>query len=201
MIVIGTFAYCGSGQDAIARLISPKLDFPLYSMGDIVRNIAKKNNLGSTRQNLQDIRREYDTKYGRSYFADILAREIESRNTSAIITGIRLLEEVEMFKKYFGNKFYLVFVYADEFIRFNRLLKRNEEKDPKNYSEFLIQMENEKKLFDLERLERQYDLQIDCNMTLKKMEDGIESIMSEFYFLHEETLLDQYTHPCNQKWE
>jgi dephospho-CoA kinase len=155
MIVIGTFAYCGSGQDTLATMISQKLDIPVYSMGDILRTIAKDNNLISTRQNLQNIRKHYDDKYGRSYFAQILAQEIKNKNETAIITGIRLQEEVEIFRNNFQN-FYLIFVYAEESIRFNRLLRRNEEKDPKDFKEFLVQMENEKKIVTIQPPYKQF---------------------------------------------
>ncbi|MFZ3168578.1 MAG: AAA family ATPase [Candidatus Methanoperedens sp.] len=184
MLIIGTCARCGSGQDALAREISLKLNLSVYSMGDIVRSIAKKKNYICSRENLQNIRKHCDEKYGRSYFSEILSKEILSKNESAIITGIRTLEEVDTFNKYFNKTFYLVFVYADELIRFNRLLKRNEEKDPKNYSEFNIQMENEKRLFDIDELELLSDHKIDCNMTLGEMKSEIDSIIQGFYFLH-----------------
>ncbi len=164
-MVIGTFAYCGSGQDTLADSICKYYDFKKYSLGDLLREIAKKRGVKATRTELQNIRNEYDEKYGRYYFPNKIIQLIElNKNNNAIITGIRTLEEYEMFKQKLDMVF--VFVYADKEKRMNRILARNSEKDGKSLELIKRNLQQENLMFDYEKLEKLSDYKFDFNMNL-----------------------------------
>ena len=76
-MVIGTFAYCGSGQDTLADSFCRYRGYKKYSMGDVFRDIASKNNLPQTREVLQLIRIEYDKKYGRLFAPEQILKIIQ----------------------------------------------------------------------------------------------------------------------------
>ena len=181
MLVIGTSAYCGSGQDTIALELAKIYQFSVFSMGDVFRKIAFEQGISSTRANLQKIRMEYDKKYGRYYFPKVLSEKILQTSQNAIITGIRTREEVDIYKSQF--KFFLVFVYADEMVRCERLIKRNFPRDPKNFQEFLLQSKREIELFDIEYLRQVSDYRIACNMSLYELQENLFSVISDLDFL------------------
>jgi cytidylate kinase len=166
MFVLGTCAYIGSGQDTFARELVKRYDMRIFSMGDVLRDIAKARGISLTREHLQDIRKEIDKKHGRFYLPEMLAMKIREAGKCAIITGIRTREEVITFKRNF--EFRLVFVFAEEITRYHRVLNRGEEKDPKDYQEFICQSNVEKDLFDLGYLETICDYRLDCNMPIEE---------------------------------
>lgn len=178
-MIIGTFAYCGSGQDTLADSFCKLYGFKKYSLGDVVREIAFNRGLKSTREVLQNIRKECDAEYGRFYIPNKIIEWIQVDNCyDIIITGIRTLEEYEIFTANFGMK--LIFVYADQVIRMKRMLQRNSERDSKSISLLKRDMEEENAMFDYKKLEKLSDYKFDFNMDLsdyKKKEvqivDGI----------------------------
>ena len=51
-MIIGTFAYCGSGQDTLADGFCKYKGFIKYSLGDVIRQIANERNLPQKRDGL-----------------------------------------------------------------------------------------------------------------------------------------------------
>lgn len=181
-MVIGTFAYCGSGQDTLADSMCRLFGYKKYCIGDIIRQIAIREKLPLTRDNLRQIRIKYDLKYGREYFPRIIADQIISDNyNNVVITGIRTMQEYHIFKKIFDIK--IIFVYADEKIRYKRMLNRKSEKDESNIDLLKIQMEKEKQMFDYEDLLTVIDCKFDFSMDL-------ESYMSKEYEIVNSLLLN-----------
>jgi cytidylate kinase len=181
MHILGTFAYCGSGQDTLAREIAIKYSIRVYSIGDIVRTLAKRNHLRPTREHLQRLRRQCDNRFGRLYFPTILARELSMRGENAIVTGLRTREEAVYLRKHLGM--FLLNVKADESVRYKRLLSRGDDRDPRDFREFLVQSSNERQLFDLKYLETVHDAEFEFNIPLNTFAQNVGDILSNLKFL------------------
>lgn len=180
-LILGTFAYPGSGQDTFAAELAKRRAIDVYSTGDAIRSIARERGLPFTRENLQDIRREVDRNHDRYFLPLELTKQIKESDTDAIITGIRTREEYETFK---GNfEFYLFFVYADELTRYQRLVKRAEAKDPTTFEEFIRQSDVESAMFDLRFLESVCDYTLDCGMSIDAFLHDFDSIIRQFDIL------------------
>lgn len=165
-MVLGTFAYCGSGQDTLANSFCKYFAFNKYSIGDLIREIAEKNKLDKTRTTLRFIRVNYDKIYGRNYFPKLLIGKIKKESQkNAIITGIRTEEEFQMFHDVLNMK--LIFVYADENIRFARMLNRGAEKDERTLNALKQQMQEETDYFDYDKLKEKSSLTFNFNMSLQ----------------------------------
>lgn len=179
-MVIGTFAYCGSGQDTLADGFCRYKGFQKFSMGDIIRNIAKERGLPPKRENLQKIREECDAVYGRDFTPKQIVSQIcLTENQNIIITGIRTMEEYLYFKSQLNM--ILVFVFADEKIRFLRMLKRAEEKDEANLLELKKRMDREEELFDYEQLRQRADITFVFNMNLSQYLDEEQTIVDSLF--------------------
>lgn len=165
-MVLGTFAYCGSGQDTLADALVEVAGFHKYSVGDVIREIARSRDLPLSRENLQSIREEINLHYSKDYPINKLVSLIRSDNYSnIIITGLRVKEELEVLKSVFAD-FSLIFVSASLENRYQRLIKRREEKDPHNYEEFVKQMAKEFELFDYVYLEENADIEFNFDMDI-----------------------------------
>lgn len=181
-MVLGTAAFCGSGQDTLADSFCRFLGFTKFSMGDVIREIALSRKLPPQRKVLQNIRKELNLKYGKSFVPEKMIDRIndcENAIDNIIITGIRTLEEYQILQENLGMK--LIFVYADENIRFQRMLKRNSVKDEKTYSELRIRMDEENKLFDYSQLRELAFLIYDFNLSLYEYNKNEERIVYNIY--------------------
>ncbi len=173
MLIIGAIGPIGSGKDTILQIIFENFNFEIISIGDIVRELTKERGLGCTRENLQQTSLMYFNKYGRDFFPKKVIEIIEKNGYENVcISGIRTCTDVEVLKNHYGNKFFLIYVIADKNIRFNRLKNRNEERDPKNYDEFLIQDQSEEK-FQLSKAIQLSDYTIDNKGSLEDLKRDI----------------------------
>lgn len=180
-MIIGTFAYCGSGQDTLADSICAHKNYMKYSLGDVFRNIARSRGLSQSREVLQSIRIEYDQKYGRSYVPRHIVEMVNGVNQNCknvndiIITGIRTVEEYDIFNRELGM--HLLFVYANKDVRYSRMLRRADEKDATSIESLKHSMSMEERLFDYKELEILADYRFDFSMRLEAFKKSEEAIV------------------------
>lgn len=180
IVVIGTFAYCGSGQDTIADGFCKYKGFKKYSLGDVIRQIANERNLPQKRDVLQQIRLECDAVYGKDYIPKIILSQIKARiNDNIIITGIRTIQEYEIFKRQLNMIF--LFVYAEEGVRYSRMLKRAEQKDENTLESLKERMRTEELMFDYKLLIKHTDIRFDFNCTLNNYLEKEQEIVDRLY--------------------
>lgn len=176
-MVIGTAAYCGSGQDTLADSICSIYGMKKYSMGDMVRKLAEEQGKPQDRSTLRSIRRNCDKLYGREYFPQMLVETIrDSGSKNCIITGLRTMEEYRLFHQAFDFRF--VFLDALENIRLTRMLLRREEKDENTVEALRQQMEAESRLFDYKELEKVADVHFDFSMDINTYKAHKEEVVA-----------------------
>jgi dephospho-CoA kinase len=183
MYVLGTCAYFGSGQDTFASELSRRLNVRVHGLGDVIRDMAKSRRMVPTRENLQLIRRELNDQ-GRSETLPLqLVEGIKAEGKNALITGIRTVSEVAIFRSAF--EFQLAFVYADEQKRFERVMARRDAKDPNDIAGFREQVKAESELFEIPLLESTADRIVSCGMPLEEFLSGFETILQSWGFVEQ----------------
>lgn len=131
----------GAGKSTIANEMKLK-GFYVISMGNIIRNIAKKQNIDPTRNNMNTIMHDIRKKYGPGIVANLMKDEILStRSSTIIVDGIRSNNELDIFKKIGNVK--ILSVHASVDTRYSFLLKRNRSDDPQNKKNFNDRDNNE----------------------------------------------------------
>jgi dephospho-CoA kinase len=176
MKVIGTVGLNGSGKDEVVNYLHRRCGIPVLSMGDIVRDIAREENIEPTRPNLHEISRRYILRHGKDYFARSMIERIAQSGWDAVgITGIRTPSDVRAFKEHFGRDFLLIHVkVGDPRIRFERMQARGEARDPPTYGEFEQQDRTEEEIFHVSESIRYADTTVYNDSTLEILHQRIE---------------------------
>ena len=133
-MIIGLTGTIGAGKSIVAEFLKKK-GFSYFSLSNELREIAKKEKIEQTRENLQDIGNKIRHENGPDFLAELVVLRIESEDASnAVVDGIRNPAEVKALKRL--KDFFLVSIDADEKIRFNRLKERNRENDSTSWDDF-----------------------------------------------------------------
>ncbi|MFX0116437.1 MAG: AAA family ATPase [Candidatus Hodarchaeota archaeon] len=178
--VIGAVGLNGSGKDTVLRLISDYLGCPLISIGDLVRDIAKKQKIQLTRENLNKISERYISAHGKEYFPRLVAAEIRKISPKiACVTGIRTPHDVRVLREEFGHDFILLSVETDQNTRLERLKIRAEARDPHSFSDFLKQEKNEEKIFHVSTTMRLANYVISNNGSLDELRTNVRRFLEE----------------------
>jgi dephospho-CoA kinase len=179
--VLGAIGQNGSGKDEVLKYLRRKYGVPFLSTGDVVREIASKEGVEPTRENLGKISDRYFREFGKGHFVKLLADKIRQTGWKiAGISGIRALEDVSILKDIFGQDFILIHVnVTDPHVRYSRMVARQEERDPHSYEEFLQQDRAEEKLFSLKAAEQKADYSITNDGTMDDLHREIDRLVTD----------------------
>lgn len=138
MKIIGLTGTIGSGKDIVREILEKKFDTVSVRLSDLLdTNELKKKGIKITRDIQQNLGNELRKKYGAHVLAK-LAIDFMKKNTDIkVIDGIRNPGEVDFLRQQFGDDFKLIAIDASQQIRFERIVKRNRDIDPKIWEEFV----------------------------------------------------------------
>jgi dephospho-CoA kinase len=179
--VIGAVGQNGSGKDEVLKHLRSKYGVPFFSTGEMVREIAAKEGIEPTRENLGKISEGYFQKMGKGCFVRLLADKIRKSDLKTVgISGIRSLDDVTILQDIFGKEFILVRVYiSDPHVRYERMTKRGEGRDPHSYEQFLQQDKTEDELFSVKAAEQRADYSLSNDGTLEDLHLEIETLVAD----------------------
>ncbi|MFH1977973.1 MAG: AAA family ATPase [Candidatus Aenigmatarchaeota archaeon] len=181
MKIIGVVGLIGSGKDVFASHLTKKYGYRTINMGDIVREFVLSLGRQITRENLHQTQKEYRDKYGADFFGKEVEKKIKANEwTHVIIDGIRRVEDIEPIKKDYEKDFMLIFIEADDKIRFERLRKRKRDGDPKTFREFAEQERNEYVHFHWDDLFRMAEYKLDNNRTVDEFHRVIDKFVVDY---------------------
>jgi dephospho-CoA kinase len=177
--VIGTVGLIGSGKDTVISYVSKEFGIPMITISDLVKKIALEQKLEPTRENLTKLSLDCIKKYGRDFFPMEVVKIIEKNRWNVVgVAGIRSFTDVETFRKRFGEEFSLIFVdVPDANIRFERIRKRGEPRDPKSLDEFLEQDKEDEKNFKLSHAIKEADYVVRNDKDVDSLGREIDEIM------------------------
>src|SRR5215470_16386270 len=136
-MLIGLTGRNAAGKGEVARYLQQK-SFYYYSLSDVIRDEIRSRGEEPTRERLIIVGNELRQKYGANVLAERTLAKIED-DQHYIIDSIRNPAEVEAFRA--AKHFKLIRVEAPAEVRFQRILHRHRESDPRTLEEF-IALEN-----------------------------------------------------------
>jgi dephospho-CoA kinase len=181
MRIIGVIGQNGSGKDEVLKYLRDRYNIPFLATGDAVRKIAKNEGREPTRENLKEISERYFREMGEGCFVRLVAEKIRGLGQPvAGISGIRSVQDIRILKQIFGNDFVLIEVHvSDPYLRYTRMVKRGEGRDPKSYEQFLKQDAAEEALFHISDAVKLANYSINNDGTLTDMHKFIEKMVKD----------------------
>lgn len=125
----------GAGKSTVASFLKEK-GFATVTMGDGVREEAKRQGLEPTDANLGKMMLKLREDLGQGAVAHLVLKKLERDGTTGnvVIDGIRSIPEVEVLKKVGHVK--LLAIHASQDTRFKHLTERGRSDAPTNSDEF-----------------------------------------------------------------
>ena len=141
-MIIGLTGTYAAGKGTVVEYLIGK-GFQYYSLSDELRLLLREKGISPNRDNLTKAGNQLRRKYGPNFLAELAIKRLRGAPSvaSAVVDSIRNLGEIEALHELKG--FYLVSVDAPVDIRYERARKRNSERDPKTFSQFLTQENRE----------------------------------------------------------
>ena len=130
-MIIGLTGENCAGKGTVTAYLKKK-GFEYYSLSDVVRDVLAKEGKEITRDNLIKKANELRSKDASALAKSVVVKLKQNKNY--VIDSIRNPFEANELMKL---KFTLVYVTAPAQLRFERMLARNREHDPKTFKEFL----------------------------------------------------------------
>jgi dephospho-CoA kinase len=181
MHIIGVVGLNGSGKDEVVKYLNKKHSIPLISVGDIVREIAAKEGLEPSRENLDGITQKYFNRYGEGYFVKLVIEKIHSSGwKNCGISGIRSPRDIDLVREAFKQDFILIHVYiSDPRVRYERIYQRGSRRDELTYAEFLQQDQVSEQLFHISQSIASADYSISNDSTLEDLQREVDRLVKE----------------------
>jgi len=136
-MLIGLTGRNAAGKGEVARYLQRK-SFYYYSLSDVIRDEIRSRGEDPTRDRLIIVGNELRQKYASNILAERTLAKIED-DKHYIIDSIRNPAEVDAFRA--AKHFKLIRVEAPADVRFQRILQRHRESDPRTFEEF-VALEN-----------------------------------------------------------
>lgn len=175
--VVGVVGRNGAGKDAVVDYLHERCGVVKLSAGDLVRDIAAREQMEPTRANLHAVSLQIMQREGQDIFARRLIARIEDHDWEAVaVSGVRSPHDAGAFKVYYGGNFRLVHVrVGDAELRFQRLQGREASRDPASWADFREQERKEEAHFQISNTIALADVTIDNHGTKTDLHRRIEA--------------------------
>ncbi len=129
MKVVSIVGMAGSGKSEVARVFEEN-GFSRIRFGDITDKEVEKRRLELSEENERHVREQLRQEQGMAAYAKLNLPIIDSalNNSDVVIDGLYSWEEYVFLKEYYGDKFYVVAVWASPDARYKRLTGRSRRK-------------------------------------------------------------------------
>jgi len=174
---LGILGPAGSGKGIAAKYLAKKYGYTIISMGNIVRDLARKEHLSPKRENLEKLQAKYSKKYGKDFVIGKALEKAKNSKKPVILDGIRKPIQAEKAKKELKAK--LILINAKPEIRFERMKIRRRKDFPKTLKEFSKIEEKENKVFNLKKTFSMVDFKADNSNGKAYLFKQLDAIMKK----------------------
>src|SRR5437868_4713947 len=178
-MLIGLTGKNAAGKGEVARYLQRK-SFYYYSLSDAIREEIRARGEEPTRERLIVVGNELRQRYGSNILAERILAKIED-DKHYVIDSIRNPAEVEAFRA--AKHFKLIRVEAPADVRYQRILSRQRESDPRTLEDF-IALENREAEGDdtsqnLVKVELMADYAVLNNSALEKLYPQLDELIGK----------------------
>jgi dephospho-CoA kinase len=159
-----------------AAAIARSLDIPVINMGDIVREETARRGLPPTDENIGGTGTALRREEGMDAVARRCVPRIPTNLPVVVVDGTRNIEEINYFKKTFGDDFKLIAIHAPFELRFLRVKMRSRSDDTCSVQELKRRDEREKG-WGLDKAIETADVSIENTDSIEKFRKQIEELL------------------------
>lgn len=183
-LIVGLVGPIGVGKTTIGDYFASK-GYKRLKFSDPIKEETNRLKLPHTREIFQDVGDSLRERFGNDYIARALLEKVrKDRDGNFVVEGFRNPDEIKPFLKL--SNFILLGLNADPEVRYQRLKKRSEPRDPKNFEEFKKQAERDQGMLQpahgqqvLKCLELA-DFVIDTDKVKSEVFRQVEEVLKEF---------------------
>ena len=175
--IIGITGNPASGKDTVGDYLVSK-GYTKITMSDILREEMTKLGIPTDRSSIHNYVTEMREKYGNGYLCQETIKRIKG---NTVLSGLRNLEELKIFKERLGESFKLISVESPIETRYVRAKERGRIGDNISFERFKIEEEEEKNShsgkFGVDLLIKQADFKIMNDGTISELFKKVDSIL------------------------
>lgn len=165
----------GAGKGEVGKILEQERILVVV-MSSVVREEVKKRGLELNIKNLDNVAADVRNKFGKDIVAKRVAEKVKKIKSDIVcVDGFRNIEEIDILKNVGGVV--IVSVKAPEKTRFERLIKRGENRDPKNIEEFKWREEKQIRL-GLEKVVEMADYEIVNDGSLEDLKNKVKELLA-----------------------
>ena len=130
-IILGFVGEIASGKGTGAKYLEDKYKATSHRFSTPLRDVLDRLYIEINRKNMQDVSRVLREQFGQNTLARVISEDVKNDSSDILIVdGIRRFEDIEYLKTL--PEFKLIYITTDIKTRYDRLLKRCENKDDEN---------------------------------------------------------------------
>lgn len=178
-IIIGLTGQIACGKGVIKKFLIEHYKASDYRFSTILRDVLIRLDVEQSRENIQKMSTLLRQTFGEDILAKVMANDAKNdKHHFIVIDGIRRLADIKYLRDVSG--FFLVSVEADEKIRYQRVIERNENPgdDKKTFAEFLQDQQEESEEQIPETMSKA-DFAIDNNGTWEELWEQIHQLVKK----------------------
>lgn len=178
-IIIGLTGQIACGKGVVKNFLTEKYRAGDYRFSTILRDVLIRLNLEQSRRNIQKLSTILRKNFSEDILAKVMAQDVKKdRRHFIVIDGIRRLADIKFLKEVPG--FFLVSVKANKKIRYQRVVKRNENPgdDRKTYQQFLSD-DNQETEREIPKTMRRANFEIDNNGNWEELWQQIHQLVKK----------------------
>jgi dephospho-CoA kinase len=170
----------GAGKSTVAILLR-NYGFSLITMGDVVREQAKLNNLEMTDANLGNLMLKLREDLGPAAVAHLILKKIKQDSGmkhDIVIDGIRSIDEVKVLKTIGSVR--LLAIHASAETRYNHIKQRGRADVPQDNTDFLIRDQREIDVGISEAIAMSDEVVSNNNLTMAELQNKVLGIVGKW---------------------
>ena len=178
-IILGFVSKLAAGKTTVCQYLAEKYRAEIFTFSTPLRDVLDRFNLPHTRQNMQAVSQGLREALGQDILARVLADDaVGSKVKLVCVDGVRRPKDLEYLKKL--NNFHLIFVAADQKLRWQRITgrKQNPGEDNWTFVEFKQREAAEAESL-IDEVAREAKFKILNNGTVEELYEQIEKILTE----------------------
>lgn len=178
-VILGFVGDLASGKGTICKYLNEKYDVNAYRYSTMLRDVLNRMYIPVQRDNLQLISKILRENFGQDVMSGVIAEDvIRDPKELVAVEGIRRPTDITYLEKL--PNFHLIYITADPKIRWERLVKRNENggDDKKTFEEFLKDEQHEADQL-IKELGKKASSTITNNGTMEQFYNQMEEILNK----------------------